>query len=250
MCAHLTVATALMRLRLTLREQRNILWQQKLRGRRRRKEDSSIETMQAEQLHLLLHHNNNDYRSDATKRSAFRKTFEDHLYMNINVDQDYHTITKKDLADARTFLRWKGLSPNLAGEWSALEDKDPANAPQLISALSETAPRAGPRLKLTMSLPNSEVPPKPSAATKHQAPAVAKSSGRTNATMPVKRVLFADKARAPKSTGVAVVGPTSEAEFESIRVLPALKLSRPGRYSGRKAGMLDNEADTEHISLK
>lgn len=250
MCAHMTVSTVLMRLRLTSRERRNILWQQRLRGPRGRKEDSSIETMQAEQLRLLLHHNDNDGRSDATKRSAFRKTFEDHLYTNINVDEDYHTITKKDLANARIFLRRIGLNPDLAGEWSAMEDKDPANAPRLIPALSDTGPRVGPRLKLKMSLPNSEVPRNPSAATKHQAPSVAKSSGRTNPAMPVKRVLIADQARAPKSLGVAPVGPTSEAAFGSIRVLPFLKHSRQGRYSGRKAGPLDKEAGTEHTSLK
>ena len=219
------MGTVFNRLRLNYLERRNILWHQSLRGVRERQEDTNIETMHAEQLRLLLHDQDNGL--DAIKRSEFGKTFDEYLYQNINLEKDYHTITKKNLADARTFLRRMGLDPDLAGEWSEMDDQDPAIEPRSVPASSNTGQRAGTKLKLIMSLPN-EVPLKLSAVTKYPNPALAKSSEKPNGALPVKRVLFTDNARGPKKSTGMVTGPPSEPEFASIRILPHSNYKRLG----------------------
>jgi len=223
MFTNITLGTVCMQLQLTPLERRKLLRQQWLRGDRRRSEDANIEAMHAEQLRLLLHDQNHGI--NAGTRSEFCKTLEDHLYKHINVEEDYHTVTKKDLADAQIFLRRIGLDPDLAGEWSEIEDQDLAKESQSVPTSATT--NAGPRLKLIMSLPRVD-PPQPSAVTGHQTTALTKGFERSTPTMPVKRVLFADKARGPKSMGVAA-GPPSELEFASIRVLPPSKHRRTSR---------------------
>lgn len=246
MFTNITLGTVFKRLRLTSLEQRKILTEQWRHRRRRRKEDSSIEAMHAEQLRLLLHDHDNGL--DAITRSEFCKTFEEHLYKHINVEEDHHTITKKNLVDAQTFLRRMGLEPDLAGDWTEIGDHDLANEPQPVPVSSDTDQSAGTKLKLIMSMP-SGVPPQPFAVTKHQTPALGNSLGRTNATLPVKRVLFADKARGPRSMGVAAA-PASELEFASIRVLPPSNQARRSWYKSHKVGMKDNATKTEQTSSK
>lgn len=229
------------RLRLTAREQNTVRTQQWLRGQRGRREAASIEKMHTEQLHLLLQ--GQHYGLDAITRSEFCKTHEDHLYTHINVQQDYHTITKKDLADAQNFLRRISLDPDLAGEWSEIEDQHLANESQSVAVPATAGRSAGPRLKLRISMPR-EVPQQPFAVAEHQATALAKGVKRSTATMPVKRVLFADKALGPKNVGVAAV-PTSELEFTSIRVLPPSRHKRKSRYQEHEVEMKDSAVKVE-----
>lgn len=209
-------------------ERNKILRQFWLRGSRGRSEDASIQKMHTEQMRMLLDDRN--HRFDALARSEFGKTFEDHLYKHINVEEDYHTITKKDLADAQIVLRQLNLDPALAGEWSEMEDQYRTNESQPAAAYTTVS--AGPRLKLTVSSP-SKVPMQPSAVTKHQTTALKKSLERSVPTMPVKRVLFADNARGPKRVRVEA-GQTSELEFPSIRVRPPSNLRRKSQYSDHK----------------
>lgn len=225
MFTNITLGTVCMRLRLTPLERRKLLRQQWLRGDRRRSEDASIKAMHADQLRLLLHDRNQGI--NAGTRSEFCKTIEDHLYKHINVEEDYHTVTKKDLADAQIFLRRMGLDPDFAGEWSEIEEQDLITQSQSFPTSATTS--AGPRLKLIMSLPR-EHPQQPSAVTDYQDTALTKSFERSTPTMPVKRVLFADKVqiRGPKSRGVAA-GQISEVEFASIRVLPPSHHRRKSR---------------------
>lgn len=233
--------TVFERLRLTAREQNTVRTQQWLRGQRGRREAASIEKMHTEQLHLLLQGQN--YGLDAITRPEFCKTLEDHLYTHINVQQDYHTITRKDLANAQDFLSRTSLDPGLAGEWSELEDQHVADEAQSVAVRTTVGQSARPSIKLRISLPR-EVPQQPSAVEDHQAMALVRGVTRSTATMPVKRVLFADKARGPKNVGVAAV-PTSELEFTSIRVLPPSRLKRKSRYQEYEVEMKDGAVKVE-----
>ncbi len=197
--------------------------------------------MHTEQLHLLLQGQN--YGLDASTRSEFCKTFEDHLYKHINVQQDYHTITKKDLADAQDFLRRISLDPDLASEWSELEDQQIAEESRSVAVPTTAGQSAGPTIKLRISMPR-EVPQKPSAVPEHQAMALAKGAKRSTATMPVKRVLFANKARGPKNAGVTADS-ISELEFASIRVLPPSHHKRKSRYKDHEVEMKDSGVKVE-----
>jgi len=233
--------TVFERLRLTARERNTVLTQRWLRGQRGRREAASIERMHTEQLHLLLQGQN--YGLDASTRSEFCKTFEDHLYKHINVQQDYHTITKKDLADAQDFLRRISLDPDLASEWSELEDQQIAEESRSVAVPTTAGQSAGPTIKLRISMPR-EVPQKPSAVPEHQAMALAKGAKRSTATMPVKRVLFANKARGPKNAGVTADS-ISELEFASIRVLPPSHHKRKSRYKDHEVEMKDSGVKVE-----
>ena len=229
MSTYLTVGLVFKRLQVTPLELRKTLRQLHDRRDRKLKENSSIDTMHEAQLHLLLHGQAD--RPDALTRAKFRETFDEHLYKNINVEQDYHTITRKDLGDARTYLRRIGLNPDLAGEWSAMDDHDLGKQSQSMpNSEPTTGQSAGTTLRLRLSMP-SEVSVKPFAGTKHPVPT---SPGRRNATMPVKRVLFATGGVESRSTGLAA-NANPIGGVASTCVLPPSSHQRQTRHKKRRS---------------
>ncbi len=213
----MTTATVVKQLQLSSFQQRKFFQDQVSRWQQETREASSIKSLHAEQIRLLM-----DGQAGKLSMVDLHNTFEKHLYSNID-KEDFYAITKKELADAKVYLRRFGLDPDLLGEWVDPFEQGVPDTSEPPLARWSTDQSVDSKHGQGKPPPSGHLGQSPTMLSAH-AMEVLKTAGRIKANKPVKRVVFVESTRVPRLAETST--PAPESSSKPSLAVPSLSVER------------------------